>query len=98
MARPAPGLLLVFPPLCHLVTHPELGPAALAAYCRRAGLRVTLADLNNRFLYHHLRRPGVLRALLRRLSPAARGRLRRLSGQLAVRSRDEGDELVVVRR
>lgn len=82
---PLGRLVLLFPPLSHLITQPEFGPGAVAGYARRAGLDVTIADLNNRFLYKYLRRPRVLSSLLRELSPAARRRLARLPGQLAAR-------------
>ena len=57
-------VLLVFPPLTHLITHPELGLPQLTAALRAAGWPVRQMDLNAELVYGELRRPERLEALL----------------------------------
>jgi anaerobic magnesium-protoporphyrin IX monomethyl ester cyclase len=58
----SPGrVLLVFPPVYTLTTHPEVGIPALTAALRAHGHDVCQVDLNVELLYRHLRDRSVLR-------------------------------------
>jgi anaerobic magnesium-protoporphyrin IX monomethyl ester cyclase len=62
-ARPC-EVLLVFPPLNVLVTHPELGIPQLTAWLRREGIGVTAIDLNAEIVGRYLRDPAERLAVL----------------------------------
>jgi len=77
----SPGrVLLVFPPMYTLITHPEIGIPALVAMLRAHETEVCQIDLNVELLYGRLRDRTVLRYALGRLDESARARLRRIPG------------------
>jgi len=59
-----PEVVLVFPPLNVLVTHPELGIPQLSAHLRARAVETRQWDLNMEFLYRYLTRSDVLRRIL----------------------------------
>jgi len=78
-ADPSPArgrVLLVFPPVYTLITHPEIGIPALVAALRDRGNAVHQADLNVEFLYRYLRDRTVLRRAIARLDGPSAARLR----------------------
>lgn len=69
-----PGVLLIFPPLNHLIVHPELGLAQLTAWLREAGVATTALDMNASFLGDYLTRSESQEWLMSVLGPVARQR------------------------
>ena len=71
----SPDVLLLMPPLTHLLCHTDIGIPQLTAYLRREGYTVAQVDLNAALLYRRLSDPEQLLALAAELSPAGRRRL-----------------------
>ncbi|MBM4397725.1 MAG: hypothetical protein FJ087_18805 [Deltaproteobacteria bacterium] len=85
-------ILLVFPPLTDMMTHPELGVPQLTAWMRRAGWDVRQLDLNATCVFRHLADPDVRDRLRSELSEAGTRFLDTLPAYIA------GRKAAIVRR
>ena len=68
---PSSRVLLLMPPLTHVLCHPDIGIPLLTAYLRARGHGVTQMDLNTALLYRRLYQAGDLGALASELPPPA---------------------------
>jgi len=75
-------VLLLFPPLNPLITHPELGLAQLKAWLQSEGHTVRHVDLNAAFLGPWLMKPAVADAILAEADSDTRSALLRLPGRM----------------
>ena len=75
IADPSTEVLLLMPPLTHLLCHTDIGIPQQTAYLRARGHRVTQMDLNSKLLYKRLYSAGELCTLAGELSLSARRQL-----------------------
>ena len=80
--------LLIFPPVCPLHSHPEVGLGQLAAWLRARRIAVRVLDLNVELLHGHLQSEAGLTELLATFSDAEVRRVQALPGHLARRWTD----------
>lgn len=62
--RKPDGILLLFPPLNHQITHAELGLPQLTGFLRARGWHTRQIDLNHRFIHDFLKQPERLEDLI----------------------------------